>query len=86
MWRRVENGSSTKPAKIDTVSSKKWNYIRKDFELIEATEEIPEHWAWMENKVSKEDWETYTAVLEHTDALGDVYAALTELAEMIVEA
>lgn len=53
--------------------------------LVEATEEVPEHWAWMENKVSKEDWETYTAVLEHTNALDDVYAALTELAELIVE-
>jgi hypothetical protein len=87
MWYRTENGSNVKPDALDTTSSKKWNYVRKDFELIPAVEgehnPIPEHWTWMENKVSKEDWEVYTNVAEHGEALDDVYAALTELAELI---
>lgn len=83
MWKRCENGSSVKPAALDTTSSKKWNFVRKDFELVAATEEIPEHWAWLENKVSKEDWEVYSNVAEHSEALDDVYAALTELAGLI---
>ena len=86
MWITAENGSSVKPEALDTASSKKYNYIRKDFVLIEATEETPEHWRWQEKKVLKEDWETYTQVMSHDEALDDVYAALTELAGMIEEA
>lgn len=59
MWTRSENGSLTKPADIDTTSSKVYNTVRKDFEQVEATEEIPAHWTWVELKVRKEDWETY---------------------------
>jgi len=84
MWKIAENGNSVKPETFDTTSSKKWNYIRKEFELIEATDDMPEHWKWLENKISKEDWETYQNVMEHGQALDDVYDALTELAEIIV--
>lgn len=89
MWKRCYSATSVKPESLDVTSSQKWNYIRKDFELIEASgeegHEIPEHWTFLENKVLKEDWETYTQVIDHGEALNDVYAALTELAEMIVE-
>lgn len=81
MWRKSE--SIVKPAELDTTSSKRWNYIRKDFELVEATEDFPEHWEYLENKVLKEDWETYTKVIDHGEALEDVYDALAELAEII---
>ena len=84
MWRTAENGSSVKPAELDTTSSNVWNYIRKDFVLVPADDERPEHWQWLENKISKEDWETYQNVMEHGQALDDVYDALTELAEIIV--
>ena len=85
MWQKAENGNTTKPAALDTTSSKRWNYVRKDFELIEATEEVPAHWRWMEKKVLKEDWGAFMQVAEHSEALEDVYAALTELAEIIEE-
>jgi len=84
MWKKVENGDSVKPESLDTTSSRRWNYVRKNFELIEATDDYPEHWEWMEIKVLKDDWETYKEVMDHSDALDDVYAALTELAEMVV--
>ena len=83
MWYRNENGSVVKPAEIDNTSSELYVYVRKDFEEVAETEENPAHWTWMETKVRKEDWETYAKVMGHDSALDDVYAALTELAEII---
>ena len=83
MWYRNENGSSVKPDAIDQSASNRYVYVRKNFVLIEATEDIPEHWQWMETKILKEDWEIYLEVMDHGTALDDVYAALTELAEII---
>ena len=83
MWYVNSNSDSIKPEVLDTISSKKWNYIRKNFELIESTEEVPEHWQWLETKIDKDDWELYEEILGHDEALDDVYAALTELAEII---
>lgn len=84
MWYKVENGSSTKPPVTDTTSSKVYNYIRKDFVLIPEENDRPEHWEWTEQKIPKTDWELFTSVMGHDEALDDVYAALTELAEMVV--
>ena len=62
-WYKCENGNSTRPAAQDTTSSKKWNYVRKDFRRIAAQEKdgqiYPEHWEWMEMKVAKETWGAY---------------------------
>lgn len=85
MWYRNENGSNVKPEAVDRTSSKAYVYVRKDFSMIKGTDEIPEHWEWLEQKVQREDWETYQTVMEHSSALDDVYAAMAELAEMIVE-
>lgn len=84
MWYRNENGSSVKPSVIDKTTSKKFIYVRKDFVLIEATEDIPAHWQWMETKIPIDVWEIYEKGIDHDTALEDVYSALTELAEMIV--
>ena len=84
MWIRSENGSLNKPADIDTTSSKVYNTIRKEFEQVAATEEVPAHWTWLEQKVPKEDWEVFMKVSDHDTALDDVYEALTELADLIV--
>lgn len=84
MWYRNENGSDIKPSVIDKTTSKKFVYVRKDFVLIEATEDIPAHWQWMETKIPVDDWEIYEKTIDHDTALDDVYSALTELAEMIV--
>lgn len=84
MWYNNENGDLTKPAALDNTSSKKYVYIRKDFIQIAATEETQEHWKWQEMKIPKEDWALYESIIAHDSALDDVYAALTELAELIV--
>ena len=57
----------------------------KYFEHVLGTEEKPEHWEYDKAKILKDDWETYEKVQEHNTALDAVYAALTELAEMILE-
>lgn len=88
MWYKCQNGSvDVKPAALDKESSKKYVYVRKDFTEIPASGEegfeIPAHWEWMEMKIPKDDWNVYEHVLEHDAALDDVYAALTELADII---
>ena len=88
MWYRTENGNSVRPAALDDTSSKVYVYVRKDFVEVPASGEgeqvIPAHWSWLETKILKADWEIYSEVLSHGEALDDVYAALTELAELIV--
>lgn len=89
MWYMNENGNLDKPAALDKESSKKYVYVRKNFEEVPQSgsgkEAIPAHWMWQEMKIPKADWDVYEKVLSHDSALDDVYAALTELAEMIVE-
>lgn len=85
MWYANENGSAEKPVAVDRDSSKIFVYVRKDFEEVEATDETPAHWKWQEQKIRKEDWTIYQTVIGHDEALDDVYAALTELADLIVE-
>lgn len=85
MWYKNENGDLTRPATLDKTSSKAYVYIRKDITLVEGTEDNPAHYEWMELKIPTTEWAVYEKVLGHDEALDDVYAALTELAEMIVE-
>lgn len=89
VWYKAESGNSVKPAETDTTSSRKWNYIRKDFELVaEVVQDeeivIPEHWEWLEAKILKNDWETFQKVLGHDGSIEDCQNALIELAEIIV--
>lgn len=84
MWYANENGSDVRPAETDQSTSKIYVFVRKSFELIPADgEERPAHWRWQEQKIRKADWETYQKIIGHDVALDDVYAALTELAEII---
>ena len=84
MWYKNENGSITKPEEIDRDTSKVYVFVRKDFVEVPADgDDHPAHWEWMERKIRKDDWATYQTVMGHETALDDVYAALTELAEII---
>lgn len=83
MWYTAENGSLTLPAALDNTSSRVYVYVRKDFTVVEATEDVPAHYRWQEMKIPKADWAVYEKALGHDEALDDVYAALTELAELI---
>lgn len=89
MWRHAENSGYARPEELDTTSSQKVVYVRKNIIFVEErTEEdqtFPAHYEWDEMTIPKEDWAVYEQVIGHGAALDDVYAALTELAEMIVE-
>ena len=90
MWKEVENGSLALPSTVDTTSSRAYVYVRRNITLVaDVIEEgeviIPAHYKWEEMKIPREMWEVCEKVMGHDTALDDVYAALTELAEMIVE-
>lgn len=85
MWHTVENGENVRPSAVDTTSSRVYVYVRKNIQAIEATEDFPTHYKWEELKIPKEMWEVSQKVFGHDEALDDVYSALTELAELIVE-
>ena len=56
MWYRNSSGENEKPSATDTTSSRRWNYVRKDFVLVEATDDEPVHWEWNEMKILKEQY------------------------------
>lgn len=85
MWYEVENGTLIRPSDIDTTSSRAYVYVRRHITLVPEDGENPAHYRWEEQKIPKEVWPVYEKELAHDAALDDVYAALTELAEMIVE-
>ena len=90
MWYEVENGTLARPRDVDTELSKAYVYVRRNITLVDETREggeiiIPQHYRWEEMKIPREMWEVCSKVMGHDEALDDVYAALTELAEMIVE-
>lgn len=76
MWYKCENASEDKPSAIDSSSSNKYVYLRKDITHVLARDDVPAHYEWLEKKLTKDEWAL--------TALDDVYAALAELAEMIV--
>ena len=89
MWYKVANGSYTRPLDVDMATSRYYVYVRRNITFIEeqTTEEevIPAHYEWEEMRIPREMWEVCASVMGHDAALDDVYAALTELAEIIVE-
>lgn len=90
MWYEVENGSAARPDDVDTTSSKVYVYVRRNIAFVEEARDgdeiiTPAHYRWEEMKIPRDMWEVCAKVLGHDTALDDVYAALTELAGMIVE-
>lgn len=83
MW--YKNESSIRPSELDNTSSQKWVYVRKSIIFHETDGERDAYYDWDEMRVPQDDWAAYEQVIGHGAALDDVYAALTELAEMIVE-
>lgn len=89
MWRKNENGSAIRPADVDESTSQNYVYVRRNIVLVPAEAQddvvIPAHYVWEEMQIPREMWEVCKQVMGHDVALDDVYAALTELAEMILE-
>ena len=68
MWYNAEGTAC--PDNIDTTSSKKWNYVRKDINTEERTDEMTGEtytvYVWLEMKIAKENWELYKATEKNT--------------------
>lgn len=81
MWYSAEG--TTRPENIDTTSSKKWNYVRKDIHTEERTDEMTGEaytvYVWLEMKIAKENWELYLTAVSNEARLADVEEAITEL-------
>ena len=83
MWYKNQNGDSVKPEAVDSASSKRWAYIRKDFLLVEATEEMPEHWEWQEMKIPKEALAIYEQTVGNTEGVDMLTECVLEMSEII---
>ena len=91
MWYEVENGNLARPSDVDTTSSHNYVYVRRNITLVDEERDenneiiVPQHYRWEEMKIPRNMWEVCSTVQGHSTALDDVYDALTELAELIVE-
>lgn len=83
MWEKRE--SKERPSVLDTTSSRVYNYVRKNIEQeTRQGEEGPEtFYAFDEQKILKEDWDTYENVARNTQDVADVMDALVELAALV---
>ena len=83
-WKKVE--SAERPTELDTVSSRMFNYVRKNI-----TEETREQmsgetmtvFVYDELEVPKADWLLFNELSESATRITDVEDAVIELAEMI---
>ena len=78
MWYENENGDLTMPAAVDQTTSKVYVFVRKDFEAVQATEERPAHYKWMERKIRKEDYPLYVQTETNTANI-DYIAMMTDV-------
>ena len=82
MWKEVE--SATRPSELDTASSKVYNYVRRNIreEEREVNGETVVYYVFEEQRIHKEDWDTYAKVIQNTQDVADITDALIELAEL----
>lgn len=78
MWVKSSNSESAKPAEAEI--SQGGVIVRRNFHLIEAADEMPEHWEYEEWQMTKDQYDVYQVMLTET---GDIEDALIELAEII---
>lgn len=80
MWTKSANGEPVKFPEYEELG----NYVilRKDFRLVDETEERPMHYEWMEWQMTKEQYEVYQQM---SSLIDEQSAALVELAELVSE-
>lgn len=88
MWYKRENTDAVQPSRIQDNGTSV--YIRRNITFVEEYETdegeiVQAHYEWEELAVSKDIWTICSKFIGHDEALDDVYAALTELAEIITE-
>ncbi len=88
MWNKRENYENVKPSRIEQTAT--CVLIRRNITFVEEHTEgeeiiVPAHYAWEELSISHDVWSVCKKILGYDEALDDIYAALTELAEIITE-
>lgn len=81
MWLKSEC-IGHKPEEIDNTSSGAYVYVRKNFEESQ-TEEGEVKYTYLEQKIKKEDWDTYQQVMNNTADISDLTDAVIELAGIL---
>ena len=74
--------SSIYPALVDTTSSKKWVYVRRNIEEHECEDEqgIKEiFYSFEETKIPKDVWVIFEKEADNSERIADVEEAITEL-------
>lgn len=59
--------------------------MRKDFVLVEATQERGAHWEYLEAKIPKKDWDLFTELMEHAEQIATLQDGSDMLTECILE-
>ena len=80
MWTRSENGENVRPSAIEL--SGDIVIVRRNFRLVEETEEKPAHYEYEECQMPKEQYDIFA---EMEERLAEQSDALVELAELIIE-
>lgn len=87
MWKKCIGNGTDRPERI-TVNDNEV-YIRRNIVFVEVEseedEESASRYEWEELVISKDIWVVCSKFLGYDQALDDVYAALTELADIIAE-
>lgn len=84
MWKHSENGDAIKPAEIDSVSSPTTVFVRRNFTLVAAIEEKPDHYEYEENDIPKEEWDSYQQ-LNDTDTTATEAYVTSECNAVLIE-
>ena len=77
-----EGTSSVYPSLVDTTSSKKWVYVRRNIEEHEREDDegIKEiFYSFEETKIPKDVWAIFEKETDNSERLADVEEAITEL-------
>ena len=81
MWIRSGNADRNKP--LDVEFSGDWVIVRRNYKLVAETEDIPEHWEYVEWQMTSDQYDVYkvmmneftlqeNAILELADLIGGV--------------
>ena len=82
MWRKSENSNDIKPLDLETGLSTV--YVRKNFNLVEATDDRAEHWSYDELEMDKSAYPLYAALQGKIDEQDAVIAEQDELLAMLL--
>lgn len=80
MWQKSSNSDSVRP--LDVEKSGEIVIVRRHFQLIDATEEIPEHYEYDEWQMTADQYEVYQSL---QSVIKEQEDALVELADIISE-